>query len=63
MPMSFACLPRLCSIFGGAALLVALAGPTHAITIDWVTVGDAGNVADTDPAGFGDVSTAFQIMK
>jgi formylglycine-generating enzyme required for sulfatase activity len=36
---------------------------THAITIDWVTVGDAGNAADTDPAGYGDVSAAFQIMK
>ena len=63
MPMWFACLPRLCSIFGVAALVVAFAGSTHAITIDWVTVGDAGNAADTDPAGFGDVSTAFQIMK
>ena len=63
MPMSFACLPRLCSIFGVAALVVALAGSTHAITIDWVTVGDAGNAADTAPAGYGAVSTAFQIMK
>ncbi|MFZ4637730.1 MAG: SUMF1/EgtB/PvdO family nonheme iron enzyme [Pirellulales bacterium] len=63
MPMSFACLPRLCSIFGVAALLVALAGPTHAITIDWVTVGDAGNAADTAPAGYGAVSEAFRIMK
>ena len=63
MPMSFACLPRLCSIFGVAALLVALAGSTHAITIDWVAVGDAGNAADTAPAGYGAVSTAFQIMK
>ena len=63
MPMSFACLPRLCSIFGVAALVVALAGSTHAITIDWVTVGDAGNAADTAPAGYGAVSEAFQIMK
>jgi formylglycine-generating enzyme required for sulfatase activity len=63
MPMSFACLLRLCSSFGVAALLVALAGSTHAITIDWVTVGDAGNAADTDPSGFGAVSEAFQIMK
>jgi formylglycine-generating enzyme required for sulfatase activity len=63
MPMSFACLSRLCSIFGVAALLVALAGPSHAITIDWVTVGDAGNAADTDPSGFGAVSEAFRIMK
>jgi hypothetical protein len=36
---------------------------THAITIDWVTVGDPGNAADTDPSGFGDVAEAFQIMK
>ena len=63
MPMSFACLPRQCSIFGVAALLVALAGSVQAITIDWVTVGDAGNAADTAPAGYGAVSTAFQIMK
>ena len=63
MPMSFACLPRLSSIFGVAALVVALAGSTHAITIDWVTVGDAGNAADTAPAGYGAVSEAFQIMK
>jgi formylglycine-generating enzyme required for sulfatase activity len=63
MPLSFACLPRQCSIFGVAALLVALAGSVQAITIDWVTVGDAGNAADTAPAGYGAVSTAFQIMK
>lgn len=63
MPVTFACLPRLCSIFGVAALVVALAGPVHAITIDWVTVGDAGNAADTAPAGYGAVSEAFQIMK
>jgi len=36
---------------------------THAISIEWVTVGDAGNAADTDPVGFGDVPAAFQIMK
>ena len=34
MPMSFARLPRLYSTFGVAALVVALAGSTHAITID-----------------------------
>ena len=63
MPMSFACLPRLCSIFGVAALLVALAGPVRAVTIDWVTVGDPGNAADTAPAGYGAVSATFRIMK
>jgi formylglycine-generating enzyme required for sulfatase activity len=30
---------------------------------DWVTVGDPGNTADTDPAGRGAVATSFQIMK
>jgi len=33
------------------------------ITIDWVTVGDPGNTADTAPAGYGAVATSFQIMK
>jgi formylglycine-generating enzyme required for sulfatase activity len=36
---------------------------TQAITIDWVTVGDPGNAADTAPAGYGAVSETFQIMK
>ena len=34
-------------LFVLAALLFAL--PAHAVTIDWVTVGDPGNVPDTDP--------------
>jgi len=33
------------------------------VTIEWVTVGDPGNAADTDPAGYGDVADSFQIMK
>ena len=33
------------------------------ITIDWVTVGDPGNTADTAPAGYGVVTTSFRIMK
>jgi len=37
--------------------------PARGITIDWVTVGDAGNAADTAPAGFGAVAEAFRIMK
>ena len=32
-------------------------------TIQWVTVGDPGNTADTDPSGYGAVATSFQIMK
>ena len=37
----------------------------HAVTIDWVTVGDPGNTADTtgDPNPAGAVATSFQIMK
>jgi sulfatase modifying factor 1 len=31
--------------------------------IQWVTVGDPGNTADTDPAGRGAVATSFQIMR
>jgi sulfatase modifying factor 1 len=35
--------------------------PAHAVTIDWVTVGDPGNAADT--TGYGAVADSFQIMK
>jgi formylglycine-generating enzyme required for sulfatase activity len=35
----------------------------HAEPIQWVTVGDLGNAADTAPAGYGAVATSFQIMK
>ena len=55
----FACRLGLAVVAFGSLPLAA----THAITIDWVTVGDAGNAADTDPAGYGDVPAAFQIMK
>jgi len=45
-----------------AALVVALSvTAAHAITIDWVTVGDPGNAADT--TGYGAVAASFQIMK
>lgn len=39
--------------------------PVHAdpVIIDWVTVGDPGNAADTNPAGYGAVSDSFRIMK
>ena len=35
--------------------------PAHAVTIDWVTVGDPGNVADDTT--YGAVADSFQIMK
>ena len=48
---ALACLP-----FGSIA---------NAGIIEWVTVGDPGNTADTalEPAGYGAVATSFQIMK
>jgi formylglycine-generating enzyme required for sulfatase activity len=41
--------------------IVSLAVHAHAVTIDWVTVGDPGNAANT--SGYGAVATDFQIMK
>ena len=47
------------------ALLTSLALPAHAVTIDWVPVGDPGNTADTtgQPNPAGAVVDAFRIMK
>jgi formylglycine-generating enzyme required for sulfatase activity len=47
----------------GILLAGCLCSAAHAVTIDWVTVGDPGNTADTAPAGYGAVATSFQIMK
>ena len=45
-----------------AVCLLGFAAPAaHAVTIDWVTVGDPGNAADTTT--YGAVADAFQIMK
>jgi len=45
-----------------ASLVAALAATaTHAITIDWVTVGDPGNAADV--TAYGAVGYEYQIMK
>ncbi len=63
--MSFARLPRVVFTIGVVALLGSLAVPAHAVTIDWVTVGDPGNTADTtgDPNPAGVVADSFRIMK
>jgi formylglycine-generating enzyme required for sulfatase activity len=42
---------------------LAVATAAHAVTIDWVTVGNPGNAADTNPSGYGAVTDSFQIMK
>ncbi len=58
-------LSRVVFSVGVTALLGLLAVSAHAVTIDWVTVGDAGNTADTTgaPNPAGAVADAFQIMK
>ena len=43
------------------AFLASLSSPAHAVTIDWVAVGDPGNAADT--TGFGSVATPYRISK
>jgi sulfatase modifying factor 1 len=53
---------RRLATFALVAMLVAtLTAPAHAVTIEWVTVGDPGNVADD--TGYGAVADSFQIMK
>jgi len=44
-----------------AALVAGAVTPASAVTIDWVTVSDVGNAADT--TGYGAVADAFRIMK
>jgi len=65
--MLVARLSRVVFAVGVAALLGSLAISAHAVTIDWVTVGDPGNPNDTINTGttpnYGAVATAFQIMK
>ena len=61
--MSFTRLSRVAALV--VALLTSLALPTHAVTIDWVPVGNPGNTADTTglPNPAGAVVDAFRIMK
>jgi formylglycine-generating enzyme required for sulfatase activity len=61
--ISLARMPRAIVSVGVAALLFSMVSAAHAVTIDWVTVGDPGNAADTNPAGYGAVAASFQIMK
>jgi len=44
-----------------AAVAFGWTAPAHAVTIDWVTVGDPGNTADDTT--YGAVADSFQIMK
>ena len=51
------------SLWLAALACLPLGSIAHAGIIEWVTVGDPGNTADTDPAGYGAVAASFQIMK
>lgn len=52
------------SILGFVCVVSVVAGSLRAApVIDWVTVGDPGKAADTDPIGYGAVSYTYQIMK
>jgi sulfatase modifying factor 1 len=56
--------PLTCQPFASVALSVAfvlIASPARAVTIDWISVGDPGNAADT--TGFGAVSNVYRISK
>ena len=59
--MSFNRMPRAIVSLSVVALLISIVSSAHAVTIDWVTVGDAGNTADD--TGYGAVATAYQIGK
>ena len=51
------------ALAGAAWACLPLGSIANAGIIEWVTVGDPGNTADTAPAGFGAVATSFRIMK
>ena len=51
------------SVWLAALACLPLGSIANAGIIEWVTVGDPGNTADTAPAGFGAVATSFRIMK
>jgi formylglycine-generating enzyme len=62
--VSFARLPRVVFMVGVAALLGSLAVSTHAVTIDMVTVGNAGNANDPATGNlYGGVAYDYQIGK
>ncbi len=47
----------------GAVMLACICGAQASIVMDWVTVGDPGNVNDTHGAGYGGVSDTYNIGK
>jgi len=59
--MSIARVPRAVVSLGVAALLFSMASSAPAVTIDWVTVGNPGNTADTTT--YGAVAYDFRIGK
>ena len=58
-----------CFTILGASMLLLTSGTVHAVTIDWVTVGNPANAADTEvmitdsTTGYGSVSYTYRIGK
>ena len=62
--LSFARMSRVVFMFGVAALLGVPTVPARAVTIDWVTVGNAGNANDPATGNlYGGVNYSYQIGK
>ncbi|NCY17709.1 MAG: hypothetical protein EBX39_13325 [Actinobacteria bacterium] len=59
--MAPGCKSLSASLLAALLSLALAATAAHAVTIDWVTVGDPGNAADT--TGYGAVADSLQIMK
>ena len=57
------CSLKTFSVWLAALACLAAGSIADAGIIQWVTVGDPGNTADTAPAGFGAVAGSFRIMK
>jgi len=51
------------SLWLAALACLPLGSTANAGIIEWVTVGDPGNTADTNPANYGAVATSFRIAK
>jgi len=62
--LNFVRLSRLLLGVGAPSLFLLLAGSASAVTIDWVTVGGAGNTCDVQSQGcFGAVAQSYRISK
>ena len=54
---------KLAGVLGVAGIVLALSSGAQALTMEWVTVGDPGNVDDTHGDGYGGVADTYRIGK